>query len=335
MKATLLVVVGVPCTADARARQDASVSGHPPPLLPDAGERGLAGADPAWVADLVDAAWVAAAELVRTVRLDGPSRQPGLTSREVLVPLGSWDEHERFTAVLDDARHDRVHEVDDAAGRAALLAAAHHDADTGDLAAAFDRARTTATAFLRSPDAARIGREPTASTLGQLLVTGVLVAATYDLAVHVLDVAEPDAVPPALYDAALGGLADVTGALAARRGLDVSFLLRTPHVAWATAASAAGDWTTVRLEVAAAQTGWPTVEGTAADILDVSAGRRAPVPMLLARRLRLRDVPGLLAVLPALDVVSDLPGGAALQAAARTLSRTGRALSRLGVLAGR
>ncbi len=313
------------------------MSGNRPPLLPEAGERGLAGGDPAGVADLLDAAWSAAAGLVRTVPLDAPSRLSGRTSREVLVAVGSWDEHERFAALVDDARHGRVHEVDDLVGRAAHLAAAHHDADGEELAAALDRARTTAVGFLRSPDASRIGREPTASALGQLPVTCVLVAATYDLAVHALDVAEPDQVPAALYDAALGGLVDVTAALAARQGLDVTFLVRTPHAAWAAATTAAGDWTTVRLDVAAAaaDTGRPAVEGAAADVLDASAGRRAPVPLLLSRRLRLRGVPGLVAVLPALEAVANLPGGAALQAAARTVSRTGRVVSRLRVRAGR
>lgn len=310
------------------------MSGNRHPLRPDVGERGLGSADPLVVADLVAAAWSAAAGLARAVPLDVPARTPSVTAREVLVPLGSWPGHERFVALLGDARHGRVHDPDDAGARAAHLNAAHHDEDGDAVAAALERAGATAADFLRSADAATTGREPTASALGPLPLTCVLVAATYDLAVRALDVAPPDAVPAALLDAGVAGLVDVTAALAARRDLDVRFLVRTPSSAWA-ATTAGGDWTTVRLAVGPAAGAWPTVEGEAHDLLDASAGRAGPVPLLVARRLRLHDVPALAAVLPALDAVQALPGGAALQAAARTLARSGRVLSRLGALAGR
>ena len=312
------------------------MSGSTPPLRPEVGDRGLATADPDVVADLLDDAWSAAADLAASLPLDLPSRTPDRTVREVLVPLGAWDEHDRFVSLVRDARTDRVHEVDDAAARSALVVAAHHDADNAEVAGALRRAGATAVGFLRSPAAGTLGRERTESAVGPLPLTCVLGAATYDLAVGMLDVAPPGDVPPALTDAAIGALVDVTAGLAARQGLDVTFLVRTPDTAWAAATTPDGDWTTLRLAGSGLpDTGWPTVEGLAADVLDAASGRRPPLPMLLSRRLRLRDVPGLLAVLPALDAVGSLPGGAALQAAARTVARTGQALSRFGALAGR
>lgn len=310
------------------------MSGNPHRLRPDVGERGLGSADPEVVADLLAAAWTSAGDLARSVPLDVPARTSSVTTREVLVPLGSWPEHERFTSLVSDVRHDRVHDVDDAGARAAMINAAHHDEDGDAVGAALERAGDAAVAFLRSPDAAVTGREPTESALGPMPLTTLLVAATYDLAIAALDVAPPDAVPAPLLDAAVAGLVDVTAALAARQGLDVRFRVRTPEVSWA-ACTTDGDWTTVRLDVGPDAEGWPTVEGAAHDVLDASAGRRQPVPMLVSRRLRLRDVPALLAVLPALDAVQTLPGGTALQAAARTVARTGQAFSRLGGLTGR
>jgi hypothetical protein len=50
---------------------------------------------------------------------------------------------------------------------------------------------------------------------------------------------------------------------------------------------------------------------------------------VLTRRLRLTDVPGLLTLLPALETVPGIPGGAALRAAARTLARTGWLVGRV------
>ncbi len=313
------------------------MSGNRPALRPDVGDRGLATADPDVVADLLEAAWESAAALAESLPLDIPTRLDGRTTREVLVPMGSWDEHDRFATLVEDVRHDRVHEADDAQARAALLVASHHDANGAELAAALRRAGATAVAFLRSPDAATVGRQPTGSVLGRLPLTCALAAATYDLAVHALDVVPPDGLPAPLADAAIGALVDVTAALAARQGLGVMFLVRTPGTAWATATTPRGDWTTARLDapVDLADTGWPAVEGTEADVLDAASGRRSVVTMLVNRRLRLRDVPALLAVLPALDAVQTLPGGAALQAAARTVARTGQALSRFGALAGR
>jgi hypothetical protein len=309
------------------------VSGTRPTLLPDVGDRGLATADPDDVADLLEGAWSAAADVATQLPLDLPSRLTGRTVREVLVPLGSWDEHRRFVSLVEDLRADRVHEVD---GRSALVVAAHHDADNAEVAAALRRAGATVAGFLRSPDAVTLGREPTESAVGPLPLTCVLAAATYDLAVGVLDVTPPGDVPLPLTDAAVGALVDVTAGLAARQGLEVTFLVRTPNTAWATATDAEGSWTTVRLLGSGLpDTGWPTVEGTEADVLDAASGRRQPVPMLVNRRLRLRDVPALLAVVPALDAVQSLPGGAALQAAARAVARTGQAFSRFGVLAGR
>jgi hypothetical protein len=78
---------------------------------------------------------------------------------------------------------------------------------------------------------------------------------------------------------------------------------------------------------------WPTVEWEAADVLDATAGRRPALAMVVSRRLRLHDVPGLMTLLPALDAVPGLPGGLALRTAAQALGRTGRIIGRLNQLA--
>lgn len=303
-----------------------------PTLRPEPGAQGLASLPGKDVAELVGPAWHAMADLARRLPLDEPSRLPGWTVRDVLVHVGAWEEHPVFTALLADIRAGRVHEQDDVDARNAHLVAAHHDADAEEIAAALELAGDRAVEFLTGPDVETVGRELTDSPVGLLPVTAVVAASAYELAVHALDVTEPDDVPAALLDAGIGALVDTAAALAARSRVETRFVVCTPLGAWASG-SADGDWTTTRLEdVHARDLGWPTVEGTAADVLDAAAGRRPPLPLVLARRLRLYDVPGLLTLLPALESVPGLPGGVALRAAARTLAGTGRVMGRFGGL---
>ncbi len=302
-------------------------------LRPEPDGCGLACGDPAFVADRVGAAWDAVTALAQVVPLDQPSRLPGWSARDVLVHLGSWDEHQPFTSLLDDARAGRHHELDDTAARNAMVIAAHHDATVAEITDALHAARRQAVTFLGSAEFETIGRHLTTTSVGLLPVSTVVAACTYDLAVHALDLAPAAQVPSPLLDAGIGAVVDVIGALAARAGLVSTCVVCTPDGSWACGSSPQG-WTTLRLsdDVRVPQLRWPTIEGAAADVLDATAGRRPPLTLVATRRLKLHDLPGLMTLLPALDSAPGLPGGLALRAAAHALSRTGRALGRLGDL---
>jgi uncharacterized protein (TIGR03083 family) len=309
----------------------------PPPstgLRPEPGERGLASGHPDEVAALLSGAWGAMLDLAVRVDLDAPSRLRGWSARDVLVHLGSWDEvatplEER----ADDARTGRVRSEDDADARNAMVVTAHHDAGLDEITTALRAGRDRALSFLQSPDVEVVGPRWVDSKMGQLPMTGVLVAQAYELAVHAIDLLAPvpDQVPDALLDAGTGALVDVAGALAARHGVTETFAVLTPAGCWATGTTD-GAWTTLRLApgVQASALGWPAVAGSAQDVLDASAGRAIAVQLLATRRLRVHGVPGLLRLLPALGSVPGFPSGPALQATLRALSQTGRMAGRLG-----
>lgn len=305
--------------------------GNRPPLLPEPDTRGLAGEPPTDVAALLAPAWDGLIDMAGRLDLDAPSRLEDWTVRDVLVHLGSWDEHEVFATLLDDARHDRVHDVDDADARNAHVIAAHHDAALTDITAALATARDRAVEFLASPDAVTVGRDWTASVAGPLPVTGVLVASGFELAVHALDVAAPSEVPTPLLDAGVAALVDLAGALAARRRLDLTVAVVIPSGGWVTG-SAGGSWTTMPLPPGsrARDLGWPAVEGLAADVIDAAAGRRLAAQLVVTRRLRLYDLPALLRLTGAIEEVHGLPGGSALRTTSRALAQTAQLLGRLG-----
>lgn len=309
----------------------------PPPhtgLRPEPGERGLSSGDPAEVAALLSGAWDAICDVATRVDLEAPSRLQGWSARDVLVHLGSWDESATpLQERADDARTGRVRSEDDADARNTMVVAEHHDADVTEITAALRAGRDRTLSFLASPDVEVVGRRWVGSMVGQLPMTGVLVAQAYELAVHAIDLrpAGLEQVPDALLDAGTGALADVAGALAARHGVSETFAVLTPAACWATGATG-GSWTTVRLDpgVRASSLGWPAVAGSAQDVLDASAGRAIAVQLLATRRLRVHDVPGLLRLLPALGSVPGFPSGSAVQATLRALSQTGRMAGRVG-----
>jgi uncharacterized protein (TIGR03083 family) len=300
-------------------------------LPPEPAARGLASVELEDVAELVRTAWEGLIGLCTALDLEGPSRLPGWTVRDVLVHLGSWPEHTRFERLVEDVRQGRVSAQDDVDARNALVVAAHRDADAAEIAAALERARDRALAFLAGPDAERLGREPADSPIGPLPLTCVVAASAYELAIHALDVAPPEDVASGLLDAGVGALVDTTGALAARAGVRTAFVVLTPLGGWACEA-ADGGWSTMRLEPGTPVSGLgrPALLGEAADVIDASAGRRPALQLLLTRRLRMHDVAGLLTLLPALEAVPGLPGGVALRTAARALGQTGRLVGHLG-----
>ncbi|HEU4675986.1 MAG TPA: maleylpyruvate isomerase N-terminal domain-containing protein [Motilibacteraceae bacterium] len=316
----------------------------PRPLVPDAGERGLSSADLGAVAGSLLAAWdgflVVAQHLADAGGLSRPSRLPGWSARDVCVHLGSWPDAPVLERLLADGRAAADGGLDgaelgaplDVDGANEAVLAAHRDASDDEVMAALRAARERTVDFLDSPEARGLALAPTRTLLGPLPLLGHVGAAAYELAVHALDLGPAAAPAPSddLLLAGLGALADVTGALCARSGVSATVAILTPLGGWAFG-SRGPDWTTVQLgpDAAASTLGWPSLEGAAPVVLDASAGRAAVPPLLLRRELRVHDVPGLLALVPVLDAVPGLPGGAALAAGARYLSGLTRFVRRL------
>lgn len=307
-------------------------------LRPDTGERGLASAEPAHVAELLTGAWDGLIELAEDCPLDAATRLPEWTVRDVLVHLGHWDSEDDPVADLEAyARSQQVDSPDDVDARNAGVVASYHDASRTEVLAALAAGRQRALDFLAAPDAPEVGRRWVGSVVGPLPMTGLLVAQAYELAVHGTDLVHDSdrVVPRALLDAGVGALVDVTGALAARAGIDGTLAVVTPQGCWATGAhrGVAGEqaWTTVRLdgEVRPSALGWPAVAGEATDVLEAASGRALAVQLLATRRLRVHRPAGLLRLLPALQSAPGLPGGSAVQASLKALTQTGQLMGRV------
>jgi hypothetical protein len=164
--------------------------------------------------------------------------------------------------------------------------------------------------------------------VGRLPLLTTILGEAYELAVHALDLRDAGAgePPPALLDAGLAALADVTGALAAAHDVHGSAALVTPEGGWRFEAD--GDGWQVERVTPRADVDGPVVRGTASVLLDASAGRANPVGLLARRKLVLADAPGLLALAPLVDAAPNLPGGPLLRVAARTLSGAAGLLTR-------
>lgn len=296
------------------------------------GHQGLATGDPDTLRHRVLSAWDAFLELAQAADLDAPSRLPGWRGHEVVAHVGAW-ESAPLSRIVANAR---------AGGRGPLprpdrdndrLVVRHRDASTTEVLAAARRARNSVAEFLDSPDAEELGLTLTQSAVSHLPVLTLVNAAAYELAVHALDL-EPCGAPPPpddLLQAGVGALADVTGALAARTGRSTAFTIQTPDGGWRGVAEDSG-WDTMAL--AAGRVTGTAVLGTAADVLDASAGRVVVLSLLATRRLRLQNVPGLLALAPIVTDVPGIPGGQALKVAARALGGVGGLLGRVPRLPG-
>lgn len=290
-------------------------------------------------------AWDAFRDLAVRVDPDARSRVPGWDARAVIVHLASWPDAPLLERVLAEAGGERGPDaapMDQDALNARLIRA-HRDASGAELAAALDEGRGRLVAAFDAVEAdPALGLAPTGSRVGPVPLLTQLGAIAYELAVHALDLgpAGAGAPTPELLDAGVLALADITGALAARHGVRARTGLAVPGGGWGFAApagepgsrhTATGGADAASWEVFALAPGRPAVPaveaGTAALLLDASAGRRA-VPAMLARRdLRVHHLPGLLALAPLLDHVPGLPGGPALRVAAGLLTGVGRVTS--------
>ncbi|MFI1378456.1 maleylpyruvate isomerase N-terminal domain-containing protein [Embleya sp. NPDC020886] len=283
-------------------------------------------------------AWDAFRDLAAQVDPDAPSRLPGWNARAVITHLASWPEAPLLARLLAEASGRRSPDTapmhqDDVNAR---LVDTHRDATTEELLAALDDGRTRlAAAFDATAQDPTLALARTGSQVGPVPLLTQLGAIAYELAVHALDLAPcgADEPPPALLDAGVLALADITGALAARHGVRARTGLAVPGGGWGFAAPGADGTGWEVFPLPPGRPTLPAVEArSAALLLDASAGRRA-VPGLLARRdLKPHNLPGLLALAPLLDHVPGLPGGPALRLTATALGSFGRMTALLPTL---
>ena len=301
--------------------------------VPATGRSGLAEQPAAELGREVVAAWDAFLDVVRDpgTDLSRPSRLPGWTGRDTCIHLGSWEDAQVIEGVLASARTGALGSASSPDDVNAALVRAHRDATDEQVVAALVEARERVARFF-AEEAGECGRLLARSAVGPLPVAGLLSAGTYELAVHALDLAPCGAPPPSplLLDRGLAALIDVTGALAARAGVDVALTAMTPTGGWRFTSDRDG-WTTE--PVAAGPVDGVGVRGSAVDLLDASAGRTGLPQLLLARRLQVHQLPQWMRLAPLLEEVPGLPGAPALRTAVSGLSGVaggvGRVLGRL------
>jgi hypothetical protein len=316
--------------ATAAPRQDAIVAQLPPALTPRPADRGLATVDRGRLAADVAQSWALFASLVEDADLDAPTRAKGLTVRELVIPLGAWDDNRPLAQLLDEARRGVTGDHDQGALVDAVREA-HRDASDAEVRAALARQGESMETWLYGPDDG-LADAPVASMLGTLPVITFLHAATYPLATTALDIASTGvAVPEQLLDNGLLGLVDTIGALAARQGVTASIAGITPTTLVGTGASG-GAWRTELLDpsgLALPEDVGPSVEGSTRLLLDVTAGR-ADVPAAIRRKeIAVHDLNGLLALAPIVEQVPGIPGRGALVGAIRATTAVTAVLRRL------
>ncbi len=282
---------------------------------------GLSGTDPADLGRQVLTAWDDFLALVTDPRTDltRPSRLKGWTGRDACIHLGSWDDSQVLESLLASARTGDLDDSPDPDAANETLVAAHRDASVDEVVDALVAARARVERFFTSGEVEEAGRLLSRSTVGPLPVATLIHAGTYELAVHALDLAPCGAPAPSphLLDRGVAALLDITGALAARADVDIALTAMTPDGGWCFTTTGEG-WTTE--PVPAGRFDGVGVRGSAADLLDASAGRRHLPQLLLARRLHVQHLPQWMRLAPLLDDVPGLPGGAALKRGVSGLS---------------
>ena len=273
---------------------------------------GLADLDPDELGREVLHAWDDFLLLVAGADLSLPSRLPGWTGRDVCIHLGAWGDRTPIQALITSAEAGgRTAPPAPDADNAAVIAS-HRQASQAEIVQALHRAREAMAEFFASDLPARVGRLPSQSSLGLLPVLSLVHASSYELAVHALDLRPCGAGAPSqrLLDRGLAALIDITGHLSARAGIDVTITAQTPAGGWAFCSGAHGSRTTRTGPGPVHGTG---VRGSAADLLDASAGRAALPTLLLSRRLVVHQMPSFMRLAPLVSEVPGLPGGAALR----------------------
>lgn len=291
------------------------------------GRAGLADVDPAELGPVVVACWDAflAVAAAPTTDLTRPSRLRGWTGADTCIHLGEWPDNLPMAGLLASARSGGGGAPGDPDRSNASLVAAHRHESPARVVQAVRDARDTVARWFDGDGPAELGRAVSRSTVGPLPVLSLVHAATYELAVHALDLAPCGAPPPAalLLDRGLAALQDVTGALSSRMGVRTTVTAQGPAYGWRFASGPDG-WTTAR--TAAGPFPDCGVRGAVEDMLDTSAGRTNLGQLLLTRRLVVQDLPAFMRLAPLLHEVPGLPGGAALKAAVAGLGRVTRLL---------
>jgi uncharacterized protein (TIGR03083 family) len=288
---------------------------------------GMADAGRARVRGMVLAAWDAFLAQVEAIGLDRRTRLPGWRVQEIAVHLGCWPDHAALPDLIASARAGGTGTPPDVDGTNARVTAAHRDASREEVLAALRRNRQATVDYLDN-EPGSLDHALTVSTVGRLPLLSVVLGQAYELAVHGLDLADAGApeVPAEVLQSGLAALADVTGALAASCGITGGATLATPDGGWRFAADEQG-WTVDR--VAPGDTSGTAVEAPADLLLEAASGRVNPVTAVARRRLKVRQLGGLLKLAPIVQVAPGIPGGPLLGLAAKTLGGAGGMLGRL------
>lgn len=266
---------------------------------------GLADVDPTELGASVVGAWDEFLSLTTAADLARPSRLSGLTCGELLIHLGTWDDHAVLSALVEAARAGGGVEPSGEDNNPALIAVHRDD----DILEALQRSRDELAEWFAGPQPVKLGRKLVRSSVGDLPLLSLLSAGSYELAVHALDVhAKPT---DYLLQRGLAALIDVTGRLASKHEIAMTVTAQTPAGGWSFASSVEGWRVTA---VAPGPYEGVGVRGTAADLLDASAGRHAVPALLLQRRLVVQHLPSFMKLAPIVSEVPGLPGGAALRA---------------------
>ena len=286
-------------------------------------DHGLADLPAAELGPAVLQAWDEFIALAAGLDLGAPTRLTGWRAHDVLVHLGAWPEHDAVADLVASAgastgphlNADRTNQ---------RVVSAHREASRAEVLAALSAARERVADYFSTRHDTH-GCELGSSVLGPLPLGTVVHAVCYELAVHALDLAPREASGP-LLDRGLAALVDTTGALSARHAITIEVAATTPTGGWSFSSSARG-WTTHALE--AGRVSGVGIEGPAALILEASAGRANPIPLLVSRKLVVHKLPSLLRLAPLVEEVPGIPGGTALKGAIKHLAGAGRLLGKL------
>ena len=280
--------------------------------------RGLATRDDYPLAEVVLASWDAFIKQVDGADLAASTRLDGWTVRDVVLHLGTWDGTSSLSTALATLGTDAARRPLDPDVANAAMIRAHADASDVEIMTALRASRDAVGDFLASETTAQHGLEPVASQLGPIPLLTLVHAGCYELAVHGLDLADAvdGKVDPSLLRSGIAALADTTGCLAAREGIEATIGINADEAPWSFTARADGGWTVDRIE---GKAHGPRVSGSAEDLLEASAGRADPVRLVTLRHLKVKHLGGLLALTPIIDQVPGLPGGRGLKTAAKSL----------------
>jgi uncharacterized protein (TIGR03083 family) len=281
-------------------------------------DSGLASSDSYDLPAAVTSAWDAFIELAEGVDPAARTRLDGWTVRDVLLHLGTWDGESSLSAALATRGTPAADVPLDPDTVNAAMIQAHGDATADEILAALRASRDAVVDVLASAADAEVGLAPVASQLGPIPLLTLVHAGCYELAVHALDLADAvdGKVDPSLLRSGIAALADTTGCLAAREGIDATIGINADEAPWSFTAHADGGWTVDRIE---GKAHGPRVSGSAEDLLEASAGRADPVRLVTLRHLKVKHLGGLLALTPIIDQVPGLPGGRGLKTAAKSL----------------